>query len=54
MGGPDMAPHTPHTLGAPRRSRGAPRPRASFTGSQSGPAIGVGREELGARYTLNV
>ena len=25
MGGPDMAPHTPQTLGAPRRSRGAPR-----------------------------
>src|SRR5439155_24178269 len=25
MGGPDMAPHTPQTLVAPRRSRGAPR-----------------------------
>src|SRR5882672_10666207 len=25
MGGPEMAPHTPHTLGAPRRSRGTPR-----------------------------
>jgi hypothetical protein len=25
MGGPDMAPHTPPALGAPRRSRGAPR-----------------------------
>jgi exonuclease III len=25
MGGPDMAPHTPQTLGAPRHSRGAPR-----------------------------
>jgi len=25
MGGPEMAPHTPPTLGAPRRSRGAPR-----------------------------
>ena len=28
-GGPDMAPHTPHTLGAPRRSRGAPRQRVT-------------------------
>src|SRR2546426_12114096 len=26
MGGPEMAPHTPQTLVAPRRSRGAPRP----------------------------
>src|SRR5256885_5380249 len=26
MGGPEMAPHTPHPLVAPRRSRGAPRP----------------------------
>src|SRR2546422_2029091 len=26
MGGPEMAPHTPPTLVAPRRSRGAPRP----------------------------
>src|SRR5437764_7769790 len=26
MGGPEMAPQTPQTLGAPRRSRGAPRP----------------------------
>src|SRR5206468_11493723 len=25
MGGPEMAPHTPHTLRAPRRSRGTPR-----------------------------
>jgi hypothetical protein len=25
MGGPEMAPHTPHTLGAPRPSRGTPR-----------------------------
>src|SRR2546427_5830413 len=25
MGGPEMAPHTPQTLGAPRRSRGTPR-----------------------------
>ena len=25
MGGPEMAPHTPHTLGAPRQSRGTPR-----------------------------
>src|SRR5438309_9991633 len=25
MGGPEMAPHTPRTLVAPRRSRGAPR-----------------------------
>src|SRR5207247_7138507 len=25
MGGPDMAPQTPQTLGAPRQSRGAPR-----------------------------
>jgi len=25
VGGPDMAPHTPQTLVAPRRSRGAPR-----------------------------
>src|SRR6267142_1780142 len=25
MGGPEMAPHTPHALGAPRRSRGTPR-----------------------------
>ena len=29
MGGPDMAPHTPPTLGAPRRSRDAPRNSAS-------------------------
>src|SRR3989442_15517146 len=26
MGGPEMAPHTPQPLVAPRRSRGAPRP----------------------------
>src|SRR5207247_1626159 len=26
MGGPEMAPHTPQPLLAPRRSRGAPRP----------------------------
>src|SRR5437764_8128099 len=26
MGGPEMAPQTPQTLGTPRRSRGAPRP----------------------------
>src|SRR5919109_5316775 len=25
MGGPDMAPHTPQTLGTPQRSCGAPR-----------------------------
>src|SRR5262245_64351529 len=25
MGGPDMAPHTPQTLGPPRHSRGVPR-----------------------------
>ncbi len=25
MGGPDMAPHTPQTLGTPRGTRGAPR-----------------------------
>src|SRR2546427_282534 len=25
VGGPDMAPHTPHRSDAPRRSRGAPR-----------------------------
>src|SRR3989442_2380629 len=25
MGGPEMAPHTPPSLGAPRRSRGTPR-----------------------------
>ena len=34
MGGPDMAPHTPPTLGAPRLRRGAPRPLNSFTGSE--------------------
>lgn len=27
VGGPDMAPHTPHTLVTPRQSRGAPRDR---------------------------
>lgn len=31
MGGPDMAPHTPPTLGAPRQSRGAPRPPRSVS-----------------------
>jgi len=29
MGGPDIAPHTPQTLVAPRQSRGAPRNRVS-------------------------
>src|SRR5438128_1864250 len=31
MGGPEMAPQTPQRSEAPRRSRGAPRPRDSFT-----------------------
>src|SRR5438093_10373469 len=36
MGGPDMAPHTPQTLVAPRRSRGAPRsPQRSEAPRQS-------------------
>jgi len=32
VGGPDTAPHTPHTFGPPRRSRGAPLERAQFRG----------------------
>ena len=34
MGGPEMAPQTPQPSEAPRRSRGAPRPRDSSTGTE--------------------
>ena len=37
MGGPDMAPHTPQTLGAPRRSRGAPREPGALDGPPAAP-----------------
>src|SRR5438132_14338998 len=37
MGGPEMAPQNPPALGAPRRSRGAPRSRACTRGPRNGP-----------------
>ncbi len=37
MGGPDMAPHSPHILGAPRGTRGTPRSYARFGGPDMAP-----------------
>src|SRR5207249_3602659 len=37
MGGPEMAPQTPQTFGAPRETRGAPRLTRSFLGARNGP-----------------
>jgi hypothetical protein len=52
MGGPEMAPHTPPALGAPRRSRGAPRLTGEVVVREVAPdtsaALGAQRGSRGA------